>query len=113
MFRFLNKRLCVVLLCTLAPAASQPSGHVAASGVIRTVSTQTPQGDFVEGQLDWTDGVLIVTGEGVAPESITNPVQARLLGFRAAKVTAYRKLLSRRWRSGGRTHDSEYVDGCQ
>ena len=101
-FRFLNKRLCAVLLCALVPvgllcthvpAESQPFGRAVASRVIRTVSTQTPQGDFVEGQLDWTDGVLIVTGEGVAPENITNPVQQRLLGFRAAKVTAYRKLL--------------------
>ena len=51
------------------------------------------QATFVEGNLDWTGGVLTVYGEGVAPEDVSNPVQRRLLGFTAAKLVAYRNLL--------------------
>lgn len=47
----------------------------------------------VDGNMDWTGGVLTVYGEGVAPESIKNPVQRRLMGFTAAKLVAYRNLL--------------------
>jgi hypothetical protein len=50
-------------------------------------------GGLVEGYIDWTANELVVYGEAVAPESITNPVQRRLLGFRAAKAVAYRNLL--------------------
>lgn len=50
-------------------------------------------GIFIEGQLDWTDGTITVTGEGVVADDITHPVRRRLLGFRAARVDAYRKLL--------------------
>jgi hypothetical protein len=50
-------------------------------------------GQLIEGRLDWTNNVLIAYGEAVAPEEVTNPVQRRLLGFRAAKVVAYRNLL--------------------
>ena len=52
-----------------------------------------PDVGLVEGDMDWTNGVLTVYGEGVAPDGITNPVQRRLLGFTAAKVVAYRNLL--------------------
>ncbi len=99
MFRTRSTLLFLLLVCVtpvasqvLPPRSQDPSGSTA-NRVVETITTQTPQGEFFEGQLDWTDGVLIVTGEGVAPEGVTNPVQQRLLGFRAAKVTAYRKLL--------------------
>lgn len=79
--------------CWVLPLQAQPVGEDDVDHVIETVTTQTPQGEIVDGRLDWTEGVLVVTGEGVAPEGVTNPVQRRLLGFRAAKITAYRKLL--------------------
>ena len=81
------------LLLLIAGSVAAQSADPSASRVVETVMTETPTGEFVDGQLDWTDGVLIVTGEGVAPESISNAVQQRLLGFRAAKIDAYRKLL--------------------
>lgn len=84
----------ILLVCLLVlPLAAQSTGSVVTEGVVETVVTETAQGEIVEGQLDWTKGVLIVTGEGIAPDGVTNPVQQRLLGFRAAKLTAYRKLL--------------------
>ena len=50
-------------------------------------------GTLIEGYVDWTQNELIVYGDAVAPEQTTNPAQRRLLGFRAAKVIAYRNLL--------------------
>ncbi|MBT3342257.1 MAG: hypothetical protein HN712_15970 [Gemmatimonadetes bacterium] len=83
----------LLLCCVAVPLGAQSLNDAALNGVVEDVVTQTPQGDIVEGRLDWTEGILIVTGEGVAPDGVTNPVQQRLLGFRAAKLTAYRKLL--------------------
>ena len=48
---------------------------------------------LVEGRLDWAEQSLVVYGEGAAPEGVDDPVRRRLLGFRAAKVAAYRNLL--------------------
>ena len=50
-------------------------------------------GTLIEGYVDWTKNELIVYGDGVVPDHITNPAQRRLLGFRAAKAVAYRNLL--------------------
>ncbi len=83
----------LLLLCLVVPLGAQPVNDAAVLGVVEDVVTQTPQGEIVEGRLDWTQGILIVTGEGAAPDGVTNPVQRRLLGFRAAKLTAYRRLL--------------------
>ena len=45
-------------------------------------------GTLIEGYVDWTKNELIVYGDGVVPDHITNPAQRRLLGFRAAKAVA-------------------------
>lgn len=72
-------------------------------------------GQLVEGYIDWTGDqgterhpsqtgaaagkkkrqipFLAAYGEATVPDKITNPVQRRLLGFRAAKTVAYRNLL--------------------
>ena len=61
--------------------------------VVDTLVVNSPTGTVVEGRLDWTAGTVTVTGEGFVNDEITHPVRRRLLGFRAAKVDAYRKLL--------------------
>ena len=50
-------------------------------------------GRLLEGRIDWTDKVLIAYGEGIPDKEFADPVQHRLMGFRAAKATAYRNLL--------------------
>ena len=60
--------------------------------VTEPLSLQTG-GTLIEGYVDWNKNELIVYGDAVAPEQITNPAQRRLLGFRAAKAIAYRNLL--------------------
>ena len=50
-------------------------------------------GSLIEGYIDWTKNELVVYGDAVAPDEITNPAQRRLLGFRGAKVVAFRNLL--------------------
>ena len=81
--------LSVMLLA--AAAGAQPDGP--ADGVVEPLVVESSSGAMVEGRLDWTAGTITVTGEGVAPEDVTHPVQRRLLGFRAAKLVAYRTLL--------------------
>ncbi|MEC8646953.1 MAG: hypothetical protein VXY00_08255 [Candidatus Latescibacterota bacterium] len=54
---------------------------------------QTKGGEYVEGFVDWSEQVLVVYGSAAAPEHISNPVQKRLMGFRGAKVVAFRNLL--------------------
>ena len=62
--------------------------------VIRpVVVVDAPTGVVAEGELDWTAGTVSVTGEGFVDDDVTHPVRRRLLGFRAAKIDAYRKLL--------------------
>ncbi len=70
--------------------AAQPDP--AQSAVTEPLSLETG-GTLIEGYVDWTKNELIVYGDAVAPEQITNPAQRRLLGFRAAKAIAYRNLL--------------------
>ena len=56
-------------------------------------STSATDIQIIEGSVDWTEQILTVYGEGIAPAGVTNPVQQRLMGFRAAKVEARRNLL--------------------
>jgi hypothetical protein len=68
------------------------AGAQAPELVVENLVVESPTG-AIEGVLDWTNGGVTVTGEGFVDDSVTHPVQRRLLGFRAAKVDAYRKLL--------------------
>lgn len=81
-------RLLLILTFTLLLPAL-----LSAENVQEPLFLETDAAGFIEGSVDWTDNVLIVYGEGVAPEGMTNPVQRRLMGFRAAKVVAFRNLL--------------------
>lgn len=79
--------LLTLILTILLPAL------LLAENVQETIFLETDGAGFIEGSVDWTDNILTVYGEGVAPEGMTNPVQARLMGFRAAKAVAFRNLL--------------------
>ena len=50
-----------------------------------------PMGD--SGAVDWSNGFIYATGEGVASDTITNKGQARLMAKRAAVADAQRNLL--------------------
>ncbi len=78
------------LLIALILAASQ---NLRAQNVVQPLQAQSTGQQAIEGNLDWTTGVLTVYGEGIASPDIENPAQRRLLGLRAAKATAYRNLL--------------------
>ncbi len=47
--------------------------------------------DVSGGSINWTDGVITVTGTGIMPET-GSQAQKRMLGYRAAVADAYRKL---------------------
>ena len=64
-----------------------------AENVEEPLGLQTTGGGYIEGFVDWSEHVLVVYGSAVAPEHISNPVQKRLMGFRGAKVVAFRNLL--------------------
>ena len=61
--------------------------------VLESIALENSADQLIEGNVDWTNQLLTVYGEGIAPENITNPVRRRLMGFRAAKVEARRNLL--------------------
>ena len=61
--------------------------------VLEPLALEKSADQLIEGSVDWTNQLLTVYGEGIAPENITNPVRRRLMGFRAAKVEARRNLL--------------------
>lgn len=61
--------------------------------VLENLVADSAAGSLVEGRMNWTTGDVTVTGEGFVDDAVTHPVQRRLLGLRAAKVDAYRKLL--------------------
>jgi hypothetical protein len=67
--------------------------ELGAQNVVEPLKAQAAGQQTIAGNLDWTAGVLTVYGEGLAPPEIQHPAQRRLLGFRAAKATAYRNLL--------------------
>ena len=83
----------LALATTLTTITAIAAGGQILDPVVENLVLESPTGATVEGVLDWTAGALTVTGEGFVDDSITHPVQRRLLGFRAAKVDAYRKLL--------------------
>lgn len=64
-----------------------------AQNVEEPLSAQTADGQAIDGHIDWSQKILVVYGEAVAPDHINNPVQRRLMGFRGAKALAYRNLL--------------------
>jgi len=64
-----------------------------AQEVIETIAIDSRDRGRIQGDLDWSERSLLIFGEAVAPAEVTSPVQARLLGFRAAKLVAYRNLL--------------------
>ncbi|MDA0333814.1 MAG: hypothetical protein O2782_01460 [bacterium] len=85
--------LATILAATFGATFGTATSARAVDAVVEDVVAESPTGAVVEGLLDWTAGTVTVTGEGFVNESITHPVQRRLLGFRAAKVDAYRRLL--------------------
>ena len=64
-----------------------------AQSVEEPLSGQTADGQPIDGFVDWSEKVLVVYGSAAAPDHLSNPVQKRLMGFRGAKVVAYRNLL--------------------
>ena len=74
------------------PLVAQPTSSPRQDHVEEPLTLEAG-GSLIEGYIDWTKNELIVYGDAVAPEHVTNPVQRRLLGFRGAKAVAYRNLL--------------------
>ena len=68
-------------------------GRAVAEDVIKSIALDSRDRGRIHGDVDWSERSLLIYGEAVAPENVTSPVQARLLGFRAAKLVAYRNLL--------------------
>ena len=79
---------CISLILALALQST-----LFAANVKEPLGLQTAGGEYIEGFVDWSEQVLIVYGSAAAPEHISNPVQKRLMGFRGAKVVAFRNLL--------------------
>lgn len=69
------------------------SAPLLAQNVEEPLSAQTADGQSIDGHINWSQKILVVYGEAVAPDHINNPVQRRLMGFRGAKAVAYRNLL--------------------
>ncbi len=69
------------------------SASLWAQNVEVPLSAQAADGQPIDGHIDWSQKILVVYGEAVAPAHISNPVQRRLMGFRGAKAVAYRNLL--------------------
>jgi hypothetical protein len=86
--RIINRMKSIVPILVLL---LQTSLH--AQNVEEPLGLQTASGDYIEGFVDWSEQVLVVYGSAATPELISNPVQKRLMGFRGAKVVAYRNLL--------------------
>ena len=53
--------------------------------------TAEPKATYVEG-VDWTNKVITVTGEGIAPPDVTIYTQAKGMARKAASADAYRKV---------------------
>ena len=69
------------------------AGSGRADDLVETLVAETTDQQMIEGAMDWTNRLLTVYGEGLAPDHIENSAQRRLLGLRAAKVAAMRNLL--------------------
>ena len=68
---------------------------LAAAAILFATSTvadaASKANNFVDG-VDWTNKVVTVTGEGIAPTDVKNYTQAKGMASRAAQADAYRKL---------------------
>ena len=67
---------------------------IAAAAILFATSAgvdAAPKANFVEG-VDWTNKVVTVIGEGVAPKDAVNYTQAKGMAAKAAQADAYRKL---------------------
>ena len=67
---------------------------IAAATILLATSTAVdaaPKANYVEG-VDWTNKVVTVTGEGVAPKDAVNYTQAKGMAAKAAQADAYRKM---------------------
>ena len=81
-------------LCCLALfLAGGRSYLLQAQNLVEPLAVQDSSGHLIRGSFDWTDGVLTVYGEGMAPQEVSHPAQRRLMALRAAKAEAYRNLL--------------------
>ncbi len=79
-------------LMVLAISAAM-TGLLGALDIEEQLSLEREQDLVIEGRVDWGENLLIAYGESAATEALTDPVQRRLMGFRAAKAAAYRNLL--------------------
>lgn len=72
-----------------------PRLATAAALALMLVTSPAARAEFIDdvpgGQIDWTDGLVTVTGTGVMPET-GSQAQKRMMGYRAAIADAYRKL---------------------
>lgn len=79
-------------LMVLAISAAM-TGFLGAQDMEQQLSLVREQNLIIEGRVYWGENLLIAYGESAATEGLTDPVQRRLMGFRAAKAAAYRNLL--------------------
>ncbi len=76
---------CVLLLVGgTSDDRSIAAGTLEAGGVIEAVGP---------GQVNWSAGMIMATGQGAPPANATGAAQSRMMAERAAKVDAYRNLL--------------------
>ena len=68
------------------------SQHTTAENLVEPLNLEGSQAQRIEGNIDWTQRVMAVYGEGVAPEGISDPARRRLMGMKAARVMALRNL---------------------
>ena len=79
-------------LIVLAISAAM-TGLLGAQDIEEQLRLEREQDLVIEGHVDWGKYLLVACGEDAATEGLIDPVQRRLMGFRAAKAAAYRNLL--------------------
>ncbi len=84
-------RHAAVLLCALAGLLAWAQ-RGAAENLVEPLALESAEALRIEGNIDWTERVLAVYGEGLAPEGIDDPARRRLMGMKAARVMALRNL---------------------
>lgn len=91
----LRAPLLATLLVTGAMAQSPvpQQAPTTAADFVQPLSAQSPDQPPIEGRMNWSQRVFTAWGEGLPPDEVTSPARRRLLGLRAAKVTALRNLL--------------------
>jgi len=68
-------------------------GQTAQLATSQPVSGTLTEGIGANGQINWTEGVIIVTGQSaINPKFANNPAQQKLMAMRFAQVDAYRNL---------------------